>query len=378
MSEEFSHNPKILVTVEDHELGQEVTDMVVDCEVELSRDVADQITLTILNPWKNNDPAGGELLYTDSTLFQPGNEISVYLGYGTELSPVCRGVITRYLPKFPEGEVPKLTIKALDASCRMMDLTEGATEAAVYSDMAYVDVVRQVLTKYNIVEGDLEGGPAGEKQLVKKAGMSDYQFVKGLANLLGFEFKVRYDFDLGAWKAYWRTPVSEQTKQYTLRWPDPLFAFEPEYGLRDSVSGVKVLYWDKDTKVWEEIKVEDTASGESPKYKGSTKDMEQEIKEAAKFRISAGGIFVEIIANRKFKSAAEAVQYAERWFQARKDNFILARGKTIGIETMKVGDEHIVDGVGKLLGGLWEFTSVNHKFDGSGFFTNFVAHKVLR
>jgi phage protein D len=287
-------------------------------------------------------------------------------------------VITKYLPSVPKGEAPTLTIKALDASCKMMDITDGAMEAAVWIDMAYDDVVRQIIGKYDIIEGDIESSSAGERRLVKKPGMSDYQFIKGLANLNGFEFKVRYDDDTGNWRAFWRTPQSEQEKIATFEWPTTLFSLEPEYGLRDSVTGVKVLYFDRDTRTWEEIIVEDTKKGETTKYKGSTEDMQQEIKEASKFRISAAGTFIEIVANRPFKTAADAVLYATKWFAARKDTFIMARGDTIGLETLRDGDEHNLTGVGKLLSGRWEFTSVTHTFDQSGFKSSFTAHKVLK
>jgi hypothetical protein len=60
-----------------------------------------------------------------------------------------------------------------------------------------------------------------------------------------------------------------------------------------------------------------------------------------------------------------------------KDNFITARGTVVGLETLRPGQVHTIDGVGIQLSGDYEFTTVTHKFSGDGYVCEFFAHKVV-
>jgi len=374
--------PTLRVDVEDNELSSDITKLVTRCEVELTRDIADQISLTIVNPVETKMGEGntGRLLFTDSKMFQPGNEVSIFMGYGDPVF-IGRGIIDRFLPSFPREGVPTLTIKAHDASTRMMD-GEAALEPAIYVDMTYDQIVTDVIKKHGILPGIIDPVDVIDKRIAKKRGMSDYIFVKGLANLVSYEFRVYWDNDAHAWKANWRAPRSDQQRAYEfsyLNGPDStLIEFEPSFGLRDAPNGVQVLYWDKDTRGWEEMKVEEDKTGDSPLFTGTSSDMEEEIKSSSKLRIAAAGRYVEVVADRPFASADEAYQFAERWMRARKDSFLMGNGKTIGLENLRPGDIHRLSGLGTQLSGDWEFSTVSHSFTSDrGYECGFFALKVI-
>jgi hypothetical protein len=57
--------------------------------------------------------------FTDSPLFSPGQDVELYMGYGTDLTPMMLGEITAIEPAFPEDGPPTIAISGYDKSYRM-------------------------------------------------------------------------------------------------------------------------------------------------------------------------------------------------------------------------------------------------------------------
>lgn len=393
-----SAGPSVAVYIADgRPLSRDFTGHIVKVEAELTRDIADQITITMLNPLTTRIGVGNnqnEFMYVDADVFLPGNEISVYMGYGGNNSFIARGIITKYLPSFPSDGIPKLTIKAQDASVRLMEYGDKA--GASYPDMSYSDIVKQICNGYGIAVGEIESTPK-VKNTVKKAGTNDYQFVKGLASLCGFECKVRWTDKAKKWQMYWRTPKPMQDRRYTftyLNGPNStLLSFEPQYGMRDAVSEIKVLYFDHLSRTWEELSVKEgqvvtskkgkkkvvpNVAGDSAiAFTGDDRQVE-EITSTNVIRVDIAGTSVEVVANRPFTCPEDALAFATEYFNHSQSMFITGQGKCIGVESLAPGQVHILTGLGKQLSGEYELTTVKHVFDNNGYTTEIFGNKVLK
>jgi len=381
--------------VEGTELSADVTKYVTKCTCEQTVDMADKITLTVLNVQEDVLGSGytGFFAFTDSKVFQPGNTILVHMGYGAEEKLVGAGIIQRFLPNFPEDGPAMLTIMAYDASVLMME-GEACRQGEVWEDTAHSDVVLSVANRYAFIANiesseSIEGAATGgfvrvgiEKNTTKKKGMTDWELVQGLARLHGYDVKVRWSEDLNTWELWWGPDIWDQQKQYTFVYnqgqQSTLLSFQPEMAITGLPSTVKVLYFDQDTRTWEEMELkEEEGEGESIKFTGSGL-LEDEIINSSSYRIAASGINVEVVPGIHFDSAEDAQLYAESFFRARKDQFITGRGKTAGLEVLKAGHTHILVGLGVQLGGEWYFTTVRHVFDAmSGYVCEFYANKVV-
>lgn len=378
--------PSIKVEVEGQELTENVTAAISRVEVDQSRDIADQITLSVANPIRDVYGSGqsGIFEFLESKAFQPGNEVKVFLGYGDRLSFVGAGIIQRFLPSFPQQGVPSLSVVARDASVRLMD-GETAAEARSYPQFDLDTAVREVLNRHDIVAGDITPlFGTFRSDLQKKKGMTDYQFVKGLANLAGHEFKVKMNEKSGLWEAFWRPPTSDQTQEYTFTYQNgpasTLLSFDPEWGLHDAPTEVQVFYFDKASRTFELLKATGTGKkGEALKYTGPEGEVLSEITDLDKIRIAAGGASVEVVPERPFRTPDEAERFAVRWLKARRDLFLTGRGRVAGLEKLRAGDVHVLDGIGVQFSGKWEFTSVKHVVDreSGGYFCDFFANKVM-
>lgn len=89
-----------------------------DVEVDENIEGADSVSITILNP---------NLDLQDSTLFEIGNNIDVFMGYdGRATFYMMRGIIVELEPHFPAESMPTIKLKAYDKSYFMME--EGKAE----------------------------------------------------------------------------------------------------------------------------------------------------------------------------------------------------------------------------------------------------------
>lgn len=379
--------PTLKIEVEGQELNADVTRAITRCEVDLTRDIADMIKLTVVNPAQDviGEGYGESFVFLDSRAFQPGNTIKVSMGYGDDVSFIAAGIISKWLPTFPRGGVPILQVKALDASIRMMD-GETSRDAKTYDNFDLDTIVRDVLNQHDIIAAQVDAMPfvgmGAGRTTNKKKGMSDYKFVKGMANLAGYEFKVRYNPDSSQWEGFWRAPVSEQERQFTFQYnrgaSSTLLDFRAEWGLRDQSTAVKVFYFDRSSGTWEEVTVEDLEKGnEQTLFEGGTDKVTEAINDHG-VRIVAGGSAVEVVPNRKFSSLDQATLFAERWLAARRNLFVTGRGSVIGVSELRAGDLHVLEGVGVQLAGEYEFTTVRHIFDqAAGYTTQFFGNKVM-
>lgn len=382
--------PTASVKVEGQDLPQEVIDSVTRIEVDLARDLADQIKLKIANPIRDELGTGykdSQFIFLDNAAWMPGNRVEVSLGYDTQNTFIGAGIIQKWLPDFPSSGVPTLDVTALDGSVLLMD-GDGVKDARHYPDFDLDTVVREVINRAGILPGQIDGLVGSfQKTLTKKQGMSDYQFVRGLANLAGFEFRIYWDTTKGAWVCNWRAPKSDQKRKFTFAYGTTLLEFKPQWGLRDFPSEVKVQYFDAASKTFVEVSVGDKTPGEDLKFpSGKGKSFQkflaatvhQEITSMSKLRISGGGVAVDVIPDRKFDDAKSAQTYGEQWLQKHRNNFLTGTGTLPGLEELRPGDIHAISNVGAQLSGDWEISTVHHVLDVQrGFSTEFFAHKVI-
>lgn len=300
-----------------------------------------------------------------------------------------------------------------------------------YVDMKASDVVAIIANKYGFLTDidatEVKLRAATGDGIIQKKGMKDFELVQILANLNQREFFVDFDPFKKAWVLHWKKPAEKDSAELVFRYgvgqQSSLLSFECEYGLRETINEIVVLAWDPDRQRWISAAIIETAEGDDPRYrqgggrmsrfkpapveklttndpaalskkpaKANTKAKKQKAVEASatrdeikktlssatQFRLAAGGTAIDIQADRPFESMAEAAAYAQRWFKARKDSFLVGKGTIIGIETLRARQVHRLEGLGPRLSGDWYFISVSHQFDSeSGYRCEFTARKVI-
>jgi phage protein D len=204
-----------------------------------------------------------------------------------------------------------------------------------------------------------------------------------------------------------------------------LFSFDCQYGIREQTTDIVVLAWDDKAQRWVSSVIIETESGPDPKWrqggnrmerqnpvtqkkattqsefgvspsntknKNSTKtkltqtkeaatlrnEIKQTLKSATQFRIAAGGTAIDVQVDRPFETLQDAANFALRWFRERQDHFLVGHGNTIGVETLRARQVHILDGLGARLSGAYYFVTVRHTLGpDQGYKCEFTARKVL-
>lgn len=359
-------------------LSDDIARFIQRLEYDSADGMADAAKLTILNP---------EFALGDLRIWQPGNELAIGFGYGTDVQHVGRVVIRRVRYNFPQNDMPTFTVEGYTRDSLMVDDSPEKGRDRVLANTKLSDVVRQVAgrDKYGFTL-DIDETEDVTKQRAQIGGVTDYQMVKACANLSGFFFWVDAD-ENGKWFLHFKSPArvfdSEQQPDLVFDYnkgdAGTLFSFQPELLIQGARTKLKVIIKNTRTGKVTEEEVEEP----SPlvpldvlAIPTQTAKVEKGHISAADIKVVAGEFSFEIDSKKRFKTAAEARVWAAQWFRRHREGFITAKGITIGTQALRARQIHEIKGVSKTLDGKWYFSRVRHIFsDTDGYVTQFDARK---
>ncbi len=305
------------------------------------------------------------------------------------------------------------------------DAVEGDRDTGTIWEKINPDmVVYNIATRYGL-SPDIVPLPARCNQalnFMQPRGMSDYELVNILARAYDYDFWVDFDYDHGhGWTLHWKPPVRDAQPTYTFRYGDPqrsnILSFNPEFCILDAITELDVLVWDEATQSWLTAGFVEGGSGENWKYglgggieerteretgrpedadvkawrgeggeggqqtaEGFAKDMAKILSSPSRIRIATAGVAIDVMMG-PFNSVAEMLERARIWFLAHQDRFVIGKGRLIGVETLRAGQIHRLEGLGTLLDGDWYFTVVRHRMSRGRdlpYTCEFTAHKIIR
>lgn len=392
--------PTYTLVIAGRELQTDITRFVEQVEYEHADGIAEMAKLTVANP-------GG--MFTDSRLFQPLNELEVYGGYGTQ-EFLGRVQLVKPLYRFPKDGLPTMEITGYSRDHSMMDHTPkgkgkppikrraGQTKRGigpndrVFKNTSLLRMVNVKAASYGFDidcpdDFDLKGFTRFGS-VIQKATMSDYQLLRGVANMLGWYFWVDYSKDRSNWVIHMRKPndlgllPGSQTKQYTFQYNmnerTTLFSFEPEMAVRDSKTNLYVEWFDGVKGQTLRADVSDEGDLADNDASGPPRDIEAAPKSGATVKLFWGDYSFEVMTLKRFKNPAALAAWAKQWFRRHRENFIMGRGETIGVETVRARQIHTLKGLGVMLDGDYFFARVRHVFSkDEGYKIDFNARKVV-
>lgn len=389
-------NPNFTLRVGNTELEAGIRALVESVEYESADGIADVAKIVAKNP---------DFILSDRTVFAPGNEVSIFMGYGAELTHIGRVRIYKVRPTFPQAEMPTIEITGYTRDHEMMHNSppqaspqgrsggrrSGARRSQSQSgrrfrNLKYSEAVEQRAADYGF-QTDIDPTPEAPTDFIQKAGMSDYDFVIGLANLTGFLFWVDGD-ENGVWTLHFKDPeqLNEQDVRYTFEYNlgdlSTLFQFQPEFLVSEAIAQIRVRVQDPVTgEVIDAEFTENSLDGSpdltyDPNEPLDTATVAQAPQSGTAVQLYIGDYSFEDIANRRFTSQADAVRWARQWYRRNRENFIQTRGFAIGVEHIRARQVHDVDGVGIMYDGPYYFSRVKHRCDGQdGYTIDFNARK---
>lgn len=377
--------PAYLIRVQGIEIDKGVTDLIDNVTYESSDGVADMMKVNVHD-------YNGEI--SDSKLFSIGNEMELWGGYGPELEYIGAVVIAKNQGMYPDQGMPTMTVTGYTRDSQMVDNSppevkrkKGSKKKGkggrVFKDSKYSDAVISRAQDYGFVT-DVDPTLDSPHDFMQKSGMNDYEFIQGMSNLTGYVFWVDRSAD-GRWILHFKNPdilSSLQTKKYTFTYRTEkasLFSFAPEMTFIGSHT--KVLAHVKNAKTGKLLKAtfEDGKVGGDTAYSGNPDDkIIEPPPSGGGVKLYLGDFSVDVQTTKQFATVQELEQWTKQWFRKNRSNFVIAQGRSIGVETLTARTIHAIKGVATLYDGDYQFDRVKHVFDSEGgYICDWHGRKVL-
>jgi phage protein D len=404
--------PEFAVFVNDIEMPPNITQFVTSVEYENLDQAVDKITLELMNP---------DFTLTNRKFLLPGNVIMLYGGYGKvedsgkqkvlqrgQLEFLAAGIVTHVRQNFPDGDMPTISVTALSkdyfmnqrrpdldqedsSNPRQQDRSEkvdSGEKKHSWGMVDYSDAVKEIANRYGFFTTDDEGKSTIETSGVKEnlyqiQGMTDYEFVVGLANLLGWYFWVSANKE-GRWLLHFKSPKSvlkSQKKVYTLRYNDgdnsTLLTFEPEMLINDIFTKVSAETLLPNGRILKKAIVFDQTQQWSPVSTRFDQTVEGPIQKPSDVKLYMNDFAISIPDVTGIREEADLERFMKTWVERHQDSFMLGSGTCVGLELMRARQIHRLENLGTLYDGEWIFDMVRHKFSSSeGYSCEFHARKV--
>lgn len=386
--------PTFSLEVEGTEVDYGITQFIQSVEYESCDGIADALKIKAVNP---------DFTLSDAKVFQPGNEIAVKMGYGNQLDFVGRAVIVSQEPNFPQNEMPTISCVAYTKDHFMMDneppkpKKEKGKGGRTFKESKFSDAIYDRADDYKFA-ADIDDTKDSQHDFIQRPGVSDYEFVNGLANLNGYVFWVEGD-ESGKWTLYFKDPGSLSVYQekkynfyYNMNDDSTLLSFKPQFLVKGAITNLEVAV--KDIRTGKILKTEIQEENNKAPNLSATGDLTSKVGDHSQggFSDGAGGELTtasdvnlffgnysfNVNTDRRFKTQAELEQWARQWFRRMRENFVLSSGRIIGVGNIRARQTHTLSGVGNLYSGDYYFTKVKHICSNTdGYVIDFNARKVV-
>jgi phage protein D len=389
----------VLRVGKNYEVDEGVRQLIQMIEYESADGLADVMRIRAINP---------DFELSNSKIFAPGNEVSLYLGYGSDslLKHVGRVKIYKNLPTFPKDGWPTFEAVGYTRDHELMHRQPETSSSGLVSGKDRQKGGRRFTqTKFSeaVLERakdhgfktDIDISNDEPSDFIQRAGMSDYDFIKGLSNITGFYFWVDGD-ENGDWTLHFKNPElydGDQDRKLTFEYNNgnlsTLFSFEPTFLVTGAVTRIRARVRNVSTGVMMETEFqEDNTDTPDVLFDMTENDdmglglvdlpeLESSPATSTAVQLFIGDYSFDDITSRRFTSEAQLINWARQWFRRQRENFIMGRGTCIGVEDVMARQLHNISGVGTLYDGEYFFSTVKHvlKAESDGYLMNFTCRK---
>jgi phage protein D len=331
--------PRFDIRISGVTMAADVTQRVLSVTYEGSLDAADMFQVSIANPGNQ---------FTDSALFSPGQDVELYLGYGTDLTPMMLGEITTIEPVFPEDGPPTISISGYDKSYRMRHNQSVPRQFRFMNDTL---IVAEIAAE-NLLIPVTDPSPWFHTSLTQTG--TDFAFIKQLAANNLFDAYVYWD------RLYFQLPV--QIEASVLEWGQSLRSFSPRLSTA-TMGGLQVIRGYNEELAAAIVGV---ATGE-------------QVLEAKDIINRLGPSALELVANlgrrwvhsQKITSPVDALGLGRALLQQLLNGLYEGTGSCIGLPALRAGSFIKVEGVGRQFSGSYRLRKVRHTIGENGYLTEF-------
>jgi phage protein D len=352
--------PSFTVKVDGQDLVRDLFLAVTRVQVTMKEKAAADFSLTVASAfdWEKREfiAKRGEERVDLIELFRFGASVELALGYGepARLVPMIEGLVTKIGTSFTESGTPELTISGFD---KLHPMTIGK-ETRHWEDQLESDVVADIAGRHNLKP--VVTATTGVKPRIDQSQQSDYEFLKQLAERVGWTFYVRgKSLHFGPRRN--REPAAIQ-----LKWGGGLSSFSPTANIATQVTRVVVCGRSESGEEFEGVA-----------ERGDESDSEARRDSGAGRVARALGREPELRIRAAVRDQAEATARARAIFDERAQDLVTGDGECVGIpDIVPDSNVEIVD-VSRAFAKPYYVTEATHSLDSGGYRTRFGVREML-
>ncbi|MBV9759633.1 MAG: phage late control D family protein [Acidobacteriaceae bacterium] len=356
----------------------------------------------IVNNWDPGDPVQGQAVqgkfrYHNSSLFDPGQQLEIQMGYyrrgKDDLQQMMLGKISSMAPNFPASGGSTLTVRALS----LLHQFRTKQKTMQFKNKTDSQIAQQIVQDIN---KDVHSPGGGKKIPNIKIQMLDQEvqnnikqnkekpwpylemhnqypivFLMQRSREVGYDISVDDQTDSSGLRTvtfHYRLNKSVLRPSYVLVWGTSLISFQPTLQTARQVDAVTVNGWNVQTKQ----PISKTVKRADLVQKGQKLIMPQDLGMTDNPMADQ----MEVIVDRGLSSPDEAQQIAERTLLQISQQFIEAKGKTIGVPDLRAGSKVQIcmraadvtsNSPADRFSGIYQVTETTHTFSDSGYTTDF-------
>lgn len=344
------------IRLEDRRLQDDVVHDVTQVSYKDSLDSIDSCEIVVNNELQDRRNANA-FKYSDSDLFNPGQNIELTMGYygSDDQRMMLRGEIVSLKPSFPSSGQSTLSISALNLLHRF----RTKQESFMYENQTDSQIAEQIGSRLQV---RMETKPSSSETTYPyliQDNQYDILFLMERARRIGYDLFVVEESSEPT--LYFGPSQDLKRNTYELKYGRSLMQFTPNLTTAGQVGKVTVQSWDPVNK--KQIKQTVTRS---------------EVGEAGSFEAKFTGAFgerEEVISNIPVTTDAEARELATETLRQNVKEFVKGSGSVIGLPDLRAGSVLMLTGLGERFSGRYFVTSTTHSIGGSGYTTSFQCRR---
>lgn len=386
------------------EFTEEITKYIDEITFEDNADQLQRFSITFQG--QADDAGGGQFLsLLDSKLFGEGSILEFQFGWGNSLRTIGAGIITKKTPNFPRDDFPSFAIEGHDLLYKAVRrVPKGGVSYKGFRDSQIASIIGE-RNGFDIRINDPRSFAGirrteGVFDRVQKKGVSDFQFLKKVSEINGYEVFSRFDTDRKKFALFFQPPSNKRNKEvFSFAYAEgdlpsfqnKLLDFEPTLDAFDQATDFEVfVIKNKETRGTKvnfinRLTLEENRriaaerdrrfTGGNP---GTQNGKQAPVDDGVQVGFKAFGRSFKFPPHKRFKSEFEARRAIEEFIKRQKENFITGKGTLKGNEAIQSRQAHIFNGLGDQFSGKYYLTQVIHKMSrSSGYETEFTCRKLI-
>jgi phage protein D len=347
----------------------------------------DSCELTVNNWDPDKATTGGKFpespfKYSDADTFNPWQSLELWMGYIRngidERQKMLTGEIATMTPTFPASGGSTLSVRALNLLHRFRTKQQTRPffnrKDSEIAELVVKDIAAEVRKSIpqltlQLNQQEIEANKKKE-EIVKYVVMQNQypiQFLLERSREIGYELFVEESAAKPGSKGrvvtlHYRPTAAAKQVAYRLKWGKSLVSFQPTLQTANQVSSVTVRGWDPAGKK----KIEKTVK--RTEIKGVVQpgpDLAVDESELSQK--------LEITVDHPIQNEVEARTVAEQTLLRLAQGIVQAKGKTVGLPSLRAGSKITIAGLGTRFSGLYLVTGTTHTMGEGGYTTDFSA-----